>query len=1083
MSFASIQSRLHAQHTFKNGPFARNRYIRVLHSHPNFQHFVFRIPRSVMRKSAVLYGEYRKPDGTATNTRGYSYHKALGFFLELMHRISTIKGKNEDLNSGKDMVVILEYVPNPNNAKRCLGWRIHVFTTRCPDVMRTLRKQLEYFSSVLAKKRPLDVCQEHYRISTLPEYVTQVCDIYNNNTKMSAILDSVYETDGEESGECLLNPMHIFSPENGYFEDEEVHEVDEHDAYVFANPEYTLRIRPNLLQPVIFFDKYLVDYFMLKVADPEVYVRPIPDTHTIELTFQRHHPRCFLPAQFEEDVPYVVPKNFDLDIFKGMRIVYTPEDPVSYDSNHTATATNKPPRVSFGFFEFKSLMNGARNTPTSIGMLESTSAQEQPMHHKMLIEQHALSDIDMIYLQSEERKGIMDEAARKDLMVEEFISRCWEDPEANISPPLLAVARWFKYDYKGQLFSHPCPVNDMSVFANRNIRVMEIYDKLFSVSSTHRSLYLLNHCKYDNWRHVMDMHWNICFTGDGATSKSHQLDMAAKQLSIPGICETLTYQTVKAEAQDADANHFRYFFNEAPGGMIMKNKNQDSTQVDIMKDRLITQTMKYKSLFIDEHTGKRTSVKGTSQCIATYFGATNNCKSNAEEAMQTRFHWIQSEKIFRPGANIHDKMQEAETMSASNQPIRDNYFIYHQFEDMVMALTWTFIRIKRIAEPDVSVAHRVLQHFNRHLRKVHGIKLAPRDQERIIALCKHLTIINAKEKLFHTPGGKWHDTPFDVRQIVDMEPLMICTLEIAIFAIGLCWESIDNRNMRKVLSVLWNQHKASPKYRTLNDAAQMKDHNYLCFPKTDRIRNVVHALIPESQGKMSESTIKTVIQELKKEQVETRDYSMDFQEASFGDGFPEPIPSSNVCKREAFILDGADTYIHIAMFADMRRHCNRDAYKDCIRNLMHKFTPHRKIMLGVNMRSRGSICNPQLFDTMSLTSREKMLVITTGVQMSEASTILLGATNDEEQYVLDMDLNSYGYRQRAMTLNMDDVNAFAFIQQMKYTEYMGRDNENNVDYPKDLKGANKERKRVLDVNECVGLPTLSQRMKRQRTDG
>ena len=70
-----------------------------------------------------------------------------------------------------------------------------------------------------------------------------------------------------------------------------------------------------------------------------------------------------------------------------------------------------------------------------------------------------------------------------------------------------------------------------------------------------------------------------------------------------------------------------------------------------------------------------------------------------------------------------------------------------------------------------------------------------------------------------------------------------------------------------------------------------------------------------------------------------------------------------------------------------------------------------------------------------------------------------------------------------MTLNMDDVNAFAFIQQMKYTEYMGRDNENNVDYPKDLKGANKERKRVLDVNECVGLPTLSQRMKRQRTDG
>ena len=41
----------------------------------------------------------------------------------------------------------------------------------------------------------------------------------------------------------------------------------------------------------------------------------------------------------------------------------------------------------------------------------------------------------------------------------------------------------------------------MSVFANRCIRVMAAYDKLFSMSATHRTLFLLNHAKYDNWRH------------------------------------------------------------------------------------------------------------------------------------------------------------------------------------------------------------------------------------------------------------------------------------------------------------------------------------------------------------------------------------------------------------------------------------------------------------------------------------------------------------------------------------------------------------------------------------------------------
>ena len=65
---------------------------------------------------------------------------------------------------------------------------------------------------------------------------------------------------------------------------------------------------------------------------------------------------------------------------------------------------------------------------------------------------------------------------------------------------------------------------------------------------------------------------------------------------------------------------------------------------------------------------------------------------------------------------------------------------------------------------------------------------------------RHLTIINAKEKLFHTWPGKYHGVPFDVRQIVDMEPLMVCTLEIVIFAIGLCWECIDNSNQRKMCS-------------------------------------------------------------------------------------------------------------------------------------------------------------------------------------------------------------------------------------------------------------------------------------------
>ena len=78
------------------------------------------------------------------------------------------------------------------------------------------------------------------------------------------------------------------------------------------------------------------------------------------------------------------------------------------------------------------------------------------------------------------------------------------------------------------------------------------------------------------------------------------------------------------------------------------------------------------------------------------------------------------------------------------------------------------------------------------------------------------------------------------------------------------------------------------------------------------------------------------------------------------------------------------------------------------------------------------------------------------------------------------DLDSYGFRSRAIQLDMADVSTFTFIQRMKYKEMMGRDDEHEIQYPHDLLGLNKERKRMLDANECTDLPTLSSKMKRQK---
>ena len=90
--------------------------------------------------------------------------------------------------------------------------------------------------------------------------------------------------------------------------------------------------------------------------------------------------------------------------------------------------------------------------------------------------------------------------------------------------------------------------------------------------------------------------------------------------------------------------------------------------------------------------------------------------------------------------------------------------------------------------------------------------------------------------------------------------------------------------------------------------------------------------------------------------------------------------------------------------------------------------------------------------------------------------------DDEEQYVLDMSLDNYGARQRAITMNVPEHECEHFMQHVEASERMGRSEGPGIVYPSDLMTLNTERKRVLNEHECSQLPTLSQKMKRQRID-
>ena len=249
----------------------------------------------------------------------------------------------------------------------------------------------------------------------------------------------------------------------------------------------------------------------------------------------------------------------------------------------------------------------------------------------MLISQSELSDLDLIKIRGDLLKGDIDEQTRKEFMLSEFIQRCWGDTDANISKPLQAVTRWFNNDYNGETFKWVPHYSDMSVFANRAIRTMKIYDTLPMMSTAHHAFFLIQHAKFDSWRHEMDLHFNVCMTGDGATSKTFLYEQMIAT-SIPGTCPEFTYETAKSNAHDDNNNHLRNVFQEAPCGMFTSNKHTDPQQEAAFKERLTSQKTSHRRLHIDEHTGVRKQVSSVSQAIGCYFGASNDPKSKSTPA-------------------------------------------------------------------------------------------------------------------------------------------------------------------------------------------------------------------------------------------------------------------------------------------------------------------------------------------------------------------------------------------------------------------------------------------------------------------
>ena len=1033
----------------------KNVKIKVPSDIQNWTHMVYSLKKKYLRNNALAFNEFRE------SNVGQAQFKAFAFFIQLSFEL-------QRKNNGNNFACFLEWVKtNDDNLVHHCGIRVHVFCNSgkdsnthniCDDLFA--KNESRVVNRTVKKNR-----MDHDLWDTITsrfEYARQVADVYRQDYEASNQIDGKFF----DRNEHPAHPNNVFRLDSKGFtiegacdlQGKPANYVDDQGNIVFPDESRIYRMMPTDLIPDRFFFKYLPDYFFTRIKFPDAIISNETEDAddgtpgTFDLTIE---PRLERDRYTQYITDKSIARNGDtwtfsvnhkdevMDTIQESFMVYEPKE------DETLVPSTEGTR--------KWLMCQSRTADLRL-FDESRTADSipiiSPLIGTLLVNKHSLSDLDMLKIRAEYKLGYVTNRRQfQEEMVQEFCERVWDDEKADISGPGRAIILWKQHNRSAAQMNFQFEKLDqnMSIFANRAIRIMDFYDRRLFVSAAHKTLFLLQHSKYDAYRQETNLHFNQIYTGEGATSKSFLFEKMEEQ-SILGTVEALTYQTKRADAIDGDMIDTILVFNEAPPGMFMTTKTSDGEAEAAFKEKLTSQVVRCKEFYRDENTGERKNRIATSQSIGVVCGATNDDPSTCAEAMATRFFWGQFEKG-SAGRSIQECMRgERDMKSDANSMMTKALGIaYAKEEQMRVWLVFKFMFMKILHKPTLKAADIVYDRLSRHLKKEYKVNIPPRTKERYEILCTIFTIVNALDIVFNIKGGLHAGTPvvpndFHPKQLLDIEPYLYCTEEMAVFAFSHIQEEFVNPNEFKVLQSLWSIHKSNLDYmeerKQLDDGTIVKEYNY-AYCNMNRFKRLLIEIannIPVSSGRMSQYNIKAMMNDLKDRTISGRTYglALEVPNKEYNDGKPEPT-STDRKKQFAVISSMEGTYVHMDLFDHIRKNKYVNKVKESIKSLQHKHSYHyRNHMMGTNIRNEKSIVRyPNLFDTIELTRANNTVIsMSNPLYMNRLARINDGqgeeSLSEKQRYrmiAIKNDLTIAGAMTHANRLNMP-VSDFC----RKYTE-------------------------------------------------
>jgi hypothetical protein len=379
----------------------------------------------------------------------------------------------------------------------------------------------------------------------------------------------------------------------------------------------------------------------------------------------------------------------------------------------------------------------------------------------------------------------------------------WCD-NANVSQPIKLMYRWC-LDYDTWTADTELCVwdNELSYFGNLIATEMWSLEADFGFSTTHAVFLRTMVCAMNAYRYKMALHCNVLMLGQGATGKSHILE-TIEEICIPDTTTKVSHETDKAAAVDSDNNDHISLFHEAPPNFLGSGDKHSDQQTGshILKDKMTSGLTKTLTIFCDSDTGRRYQVSCSSESVGVYLIATNERADSIPEALATRMANFNVDTVERPGFNVIDKADAhvPDEVLAN----KDKHILRWRMRQVMINMVEKAIFIKCLRDVDLTIPRLMFGNMCSKLveRGLAGNSSTVRGKAFVLNFIRTLTILHAVDRYANHPDAPGFRKEINFKNLMDIQPYLVCTEEIALFGITFCSDQIMEQNSLRAMEAV-----------------------------------------------------------------------------------------------------------------------------------------------------------------------------------------------------------------------------------------------------------------------------------------